>query len=90
MYQSFARYLAYETYLQKNEYSNYHQAFNLKKQDNEVWCCFFRKTLFSGQDYLSLAQTSFGLACCAFEMIGALCSHYDLDRFSFSVLPSPI
>lgn len=33
--------------------------------------------------------SSFGLACCAVEMIHAGCSRYDLDRFGVVFRPSP-
>lgn len=37
----------------------------------------------------SIWPMSFGLACCAIEMIGAFASNYDLDRFGVFVRPSP-
>lgn len=37
----------------------------------------------------SLWPVTFGLACCAIEMIAAACSRYDLDRFGTIFRPSP-
>ena len=37
----------------------------------------------------SLMWMTFGLACCAVEMIHAGCSRYDLDRFGIVFRPSP-
>ncbi|MDO4637427.1 MAG: NADH-quinone oxidoreductase subunit B family protein [Lautropia sp.] len=37
----------------------------------------------------SLWAMTFGLACCAVEMIHAGCSRYDLDRFGVIFRPSP-
>ncbi len=37
----------------------------------------------------SLWPMTFGLACCAIEMICAACSRYDLDRFGTIFRPSP-
>ncbi|MBI5560651.1 MAG: NADH-quinone oxidoreductase subunit B [Deltaproteobacteria bacterium] len=37
----------------------------------------------------SLWVMTFGLACCAIEMISAACSRYDLDRFGIIFRPSP-
>ncbi len=37
----------------------------------------------------SLWQLSFGLACCAIEMMAASASHYDLDRFGVFPRPTP-
>ena len=37
----------------------------------------------------SLWQVSFGLACCAIEMMAAYASHYDFDRFGVIPRPSP-
>lgn len=46
-------------------------------------------------DFINWARLSsmwpmgFGLACCAFEMMGAYSSNYDLDRFGVIPRPSP-
>ncbi|MGR3761067.1 NADH-quinone oxidoreductase subunit B [Roseobacteraceae bacterium NS-SX3] len=37
----------------------------------------------------SLWPQTFGIACCAIEMISAGCSRYDLDRFGVVFRPSP-
>src|SRR6201988_1566107 len=37
----------------------------------------------------SLWPMTFGLACCAIEMIAAGCARYDLDRFGVVFRPSP-
>lgn len=37
----------------------------------------------------SLWQLTFGLACCAIEMMATAASHYDLDRFGVMPRPSP-
>ena len=37
----------------------------------------------------SLWPESFGIACCAIEMIASGCSRYDLDRFGVVFRPSP-
>lgn len=37
----------------------------------------------------SVWQMSFGLACCAIEMMATAASHYDLDRFGIIPRPSP-
>ena len=45
--------------------------------------------LFSLARKSSLWTLSFGLACCAIEMISAHMSHHDLDRFGVVTWPSP-
>ena len=37
----------------------------------------------------SMWPMTFGLACCAIEMIATYMSHYDLDRFGIVPWPSP-
>jgi NADH-quinone oxidoreductase subunit B len=37
----------------------------------------------------SLWPLSFGIACCAIEMMGSMASNYDLDRFGVFPRPSP-
>ena len=37
----------------------------------------------------SLWQLSFGLACCAIEMMAASASNYDFDRFGVMPRPTP-
>ncbi len=37
----------------------------------------------------SVWQTTFGLACCAIEMMATSASHYDFDRFGLIPRPSP-
>jgi NADH-quinone oxidoreductase subunit B len=37
----------------------------------------------------SIWPLTFGLACCAIEMMGTGASHYDLDRFGIMFRPSP-
>ncbi len=37
----------------------------------------------------SILQTTFGIACCAIEMMATSASHYDFDRFGVIPRPSP-
>ncbi|GAB1443903.1 MAG: NADH-quinone oxidoreductase subunit NuoB [Ignavibacteriales bacterium] len=37
----------------------------------------------------SIWQTTFGIACCAIEMMATSASHYDFDRFGVIPRPSP-
>ena len=37
----------------------------------------------------SMWPMTFGLACCAIEMIHTGCARYDLDRFGIVFMPSP-
>ncbi|MDP4199522.1 MAG: NADH-quinone oxidoreductase subunit B family protein [Bacteroidota bacterium] len=46
-------------------------------------------TLFSWARLSSLWQMSFGLACCAIEMMATSASHYDMMRFGVIPRPSP-
>jgi len=45
--------------------------------------------LFNWARLSSLWQLSFGLACCAIEMMATSASHYDFDRFGVIPRPSP-
>ncbi|HOJ17511.1 MAG: NADH-quinone oxidoreductase subunit B [Ignavibacteriales bacterium] len=45
--------------------------------------------LFNWARLSSLWQMSFGLACCAIEMMATSASHYDFDRFGVIPRPSP-
>ncbi|HEY3874288.1 MAG TPA: NADH-quinone oxidoreductase subunit B family protein [Candidatus Kapabacteria bacterium] len=45
--------------------------------------------LFDWSRLSSLWQMTFGLACCAFEMMAASASHYDMMRFGVIPRPSP-
>ena len=47
------------------------------------------KELFALARKSSLWTLSFGLACCAIEMISTHMSHHDLDRFGVVTWPSP-
>jgi len=46
-------------------------------------------TILSMSRKSSLWPLTFGLACCAIEMIGTYMSHFDLDRFGIVPWPSP-
>ncbi len=46
-------------------------------------------TLFDWSRLSSLWQMSFGLACCAIEMMSTAASHYDMMRFGVIPRPSP-
>jgi NADH-quinone oxidoreductase subunit B len=46
-------------------------------------------TLIAAARKSSLWPLTFGLACCAIEMIGTFMSHHDLDRFGIVPWPSP-
>ena len=45
--------------------------------------------LFNWARLSSLWQVSFGLSCCAIEMMATSASHYDFDRFGVIPRPSP-
>ena len=47
------------------------------------------ETLFNWARLSSLWQMSFGLACCAIEMMATSASHYDIMRFGVIPRPSP-
>ncbi len=47
------------------------------------------KGLFNWGRASALWPMTFGLACCAIEMISAACSRYDLDRMGIIFRPSP-
>ena len=55
-----------------------------KVRDNRVL-----RSLFNWGRASSLWPTSFGLACCALEMIASACSRYDTDRLGIVFRPSP-
>jgi NADH-quinone oxidoreductase subunit B len=46
-------------------------------------------TIFNWSRLSSLWQMSFGLACCAIEMMSTAASHYDMMRFGVIPRPSP-
>jgi len=46
-------------------------------------------TLFNWSRLSSLWQMSFGLACCAIEMMSTAAAHYDMMRFGVIPRPSP-
>ena len=48
-----------------------------------------KEQLFGMARKSSLWTLSFGLACCAIEMMSTYMSHYDLDRFGVVTWPSP-
>ena len=45
--------------------------------------------LFNWARLSSIWQLSFGLACCAIEMMATSASHYDFDRFGVMPRPTP-
>ncbi len=47
------------------------------------------ETVFNWARLSSLWQMSFGLACCAIEMMSTAASHYDMMRFGVIPRPSP-
>ena len=53
------------------------------------WVCTDSDSLFDWARTGSLWPMTFGLACCAVEMMHAGASRYDLDRFGMLFRPSP-
>ena len=56
--------------------------------DRQIWITSVEK-LFRWARASSIWPQTFGLACCAIEMMAAAASRFDLDRFGVFMRPSP-